>query len=504
MNRCWSTLTSSLFVGALLGLLLTSCTSSKIAFSPDRRFGKAELLEDYRIFRGTLEEYHPSLYWFTPKDSIDYFFAKGESLIRDSMTEVQFRNIISYVISKVRCGHTSVRNSKKYMRYLDTARLPVFPLSVKVWPDSLAVFANLNRTDSILTRGTVITAINNRKVRELVDTLNEHIVTDGWSMNGKYQSLSNRGGLGSQYRNLFGLTEKFIIEYRDAYGTTQTTTIPVFKPVPDSSSTRKTDTSASRRTEPRPRALNPVRNLQIDTTLSSGYMTVNSFSQGNHLRRFINTSFRELKERKINHLIIDVRSNGGGDAVLSTLLTRYLIRKSFTLADSLYAIRRSGSYNRYIRKHFFYRVGMFFVTRKRKDGLYHFGYFERHRYKPKKANHFDGSVYIITGGNSFSATTLFAKALKGQENVKLVGEETGGGSYGNSAWMIPDVKLPHSQLLFRLPLFRLVMDPAAVKEGRGVQPDLYVASTPESIRKGYDPKIELVRQMILKQRLQGK
>ena len=28
-------------------------------------------------------------------------------------------------------------------------------------------------------------------------------------------------------------------------------------------------------------------------------------------------------------------------------------------------------------------------------------------------NHFDGSVYVLTGGNSFSATCLFAGALKG-------------------------------------------------------------------------------------------
>ena len=50
-----------------------------------------------------------------------------------------------------------------------------------------------------------------------------------------------------------------------------------------------------------------------------------------------------------------------------------------------------------------------FLPGKKKDGYYHFRYFERHYFKPKKKNHFDGQVYILTGGNSFSATTLICQ-----------------------------------------------------------------------------------------------
>ena len=92
---------------------------------------------------------------------------------------------------------------------------------------------------------------------------------------------------------------------------------------------------------------------------------------------------------------------------------------------------------------------MLFVTRKRKDHHYHFTHFERHFYKLRSRNHFDGDVYIIIGGNSFSATTLFAYAMKHQKNVTIVGEETGGGSYGNTAWMIPEVVLPQTKVRFR-------------------------------------------------------
>src|SRR4029078_4479532 len=138
-------------------------------------------------------------------------------------------------------------------------------------------------------------------------------------------------------------------------------------------------------------------------------------------------------------------------------------------------------YKSCIEKYFLNRLFMIAFTRKKKDGHFHFGYFERHRFKPKEKNHFNGKSYILIGGNSFSATTLFASALIKQENVTVVGEETGGGAYGNSACLIPDVTLPETGVRFRLPLFRLVIDKNAPKTGRGVEPEVESLPTVDAI-----------------------
>jgi C-terminal processing protease CtpA/Prc len=105
-------------------------------------------------------------------------------------------------------------------------------------------------------------------------------------------------------------------------------------------------------------------------------------------------------------------------------------------------------------------------------------------------------VYILTGGNSFSATTLFANALKGQPNVKIIGEETGGGAYGNTAWFIPDATLPNTQIRFRLPRFHMVMNKNFPKNGRGIMPDIEVKPSVDAIKKGYDVKLEYVKKLI--------
>jgi Peptidase family S41 len=481
-------------------LLAIGCSSSREIYSPQKKYARKDLQQDYKLFRNILEESHPSLYWFTPKDSMAYFFDQGYNQIADSMSEPEFKNILSVVVNKIHCGHTSVKNSKKYIRYLDTARLRIFPLSFKVWGDTIAVTGNLNRYDSVLRRGTIVTSIDGRPARQLVDTFINYLSGDGLNVSSKYQMMSNRGTFGTLYRNVVGLKDSFTVHYLDMYGEEKETIIPVFTPPPPDTTSRKDSIETltrAQRDRQQERVLNGARYVQIDTSLSSAYMVVNTFARGNRLRPFFRKAFRVMRNRNIQHLVVDVRSNGGGDADISTKLTRYLADKKFKLADSLYAVRRSSHYGKYMQWQPMYWTFMQFVTKKRKDGFYHFGYFERHYFSPIKRHHFDGDIYIITGGNSFSATTLFAKVLQGQHNVKIIGEETGGGAYGNSAWMIPDVTLPTTRIRFRLPKFRLVMDEALVKEGRGVIPDIEAAPTLESVRRGIDPKVEMVRKLIL-------
>jgi hypothetical protein len=502
----------SFFAFLIAVLFLVSCGASEKGFRPDHKYAPEDLKKDYGIFRHTLEAWHPSLYWYTSRDSMNYFFDKGYAAITDSMTEPQFRTVLSYVIAQVNCGHTSIRASRPFSHYLDTARLRQFPLILKFWPDTMVVAANLNRRDTVLKRGTLIKTINGRTAQQLTDTLFPYIVTDGYNQTGKYQYLSTGLHFSSWYEALFGYTDTFDIGYTDTSGILRQTRIPIYDPRADTvrrslgrvlqPGTGQRGPGPARKVRPpgrrtrKKRELLFARSLQVDSASHTAFLTLNTFEHGYHLRRFFRHSFEVMADQQVKNLVIDVRSNGGGDASLSTLLTRYLIDKKFKLADSLYAIRRSSRYDRYINNGLLYRFLTFFASSRESDGKYHFGYFERHYYRPFTQNHFDGSVYILTGGNSFSATCLFAGAMKGQANVTLVGEETGGAYYGNTAWMIPDVTLPVTGIRFRLPRFRLVVDQRRVKDGRGVQPDVQALPTLDAIGKGLDFKTARVKELI--------
>jgi hypothetical protein len=484
-------------------IIFSSCSVSKSSFNPSKKYSPEQLNKDYSVFRGALEESHPGIYWYTSKEEMDNYFDWGKKQIKDSLSEEDYRKVLSYIVSKLNCGHTVTRSSKSFARYRDTNTNRIFPLSLKIWPgissqaDTATIAANLIRKDSMLTRGVVVKKIDHRPISTILDTLCQYISSDGYNMTHKYQSLSNRGGFGAAFTSIFGQKENYYIDYLGDDGSEKTAVIPSYNPRADSTNRIAiTRFAKTNRAERKKQIMLATRNLRMDSANRVAFMDLGSFGRGLKLKSFFRTSFKKIRSTGIKDLVVDVRGNGGGSVTNSTFLTKFISDRKFKVADSLYANTRNSRYKKYIDGYFFNRFFMLLMTAKKKDDKYHFGYFERHYFKPKKKNHFDGNVYILTGGNSFSATTLFAQTVKPQDNVIVVGEETGGGAYGNNAWLIPDLTLPITGIRVRLPLFRLVIDKDLPKDGRGVQPEVISVPTTEAIRRGADYKMEKVMELI--------
>lgn len=482
-----------------LPVLLLSCSASRQAYNPDRQFTKQELQSDFRWLRQVLEEKHPSLYWYTTKDSMNQLFDSLYQSIPDSMTELRFGwRVLAPLTHAIRCGHTSFSMSKNWGRFIRGKRIPSFPLFVKTWGDTMVVTGNLNPKDSLLKPGTLITSINGLPVPEILKRIFDHLPLDGYAENVNYVRVSSN--FPYYHRNVFGISSHYRVGYLDSTGRPLLAKVPVWMPEKDSSE-KKPSVQANRipRRQLRKERVESLRSFRIDTALQTGLMTLNTFSNSPRLqlRRFFRRSFRAMRKQELRHLVLDLRGNGGGDVNISSLLTRYVRNSPFGIADSVYS--RSKNFHPFtqrVRMGFFSNLALIFLTRKRDDGMYHFGYWERHRYKPKEKNHFNGKTWVLINGPTFSASTLFCNAVKGQQNVTLVGEEAGGGWHGNNGIMIPDITLPHTRLRVRLPFFRLVQYQHVPKDGRGVQPDIWLPPTVEGVRNAQDRKMMLVKSLI--------
>lgn len=487
-----------LFVFSILSICGQSCRTARTDFRPDRTYSPDSLKGDLAVLKGALEAHHPGLYWYQSPDEWKTQLTLAESTLDQPLTEPEFRKVLRPLVSSIRCGHTSIRVSNRWQRYTDTIPLKkLFPISVRCWTDTMVVLGNLDPKDSVLVRGSQILSINGRNPKQIYTALFPYIFGDGYNETHKYQSLSGWGSFGNYYRQYLDTTSILHIEMVDSVGERHFLTRSLFTPIRDTTPKPKA-TPLSKR-EKRIRKLEGMRSLQIDTKEKQALLRINSFGQGGRLRQFFKKGFRLLEKNQVSDLIIDVRNNGGGRVGHSTALTRYLSDHRFRIADSLYAVRKNSAYSKYIQHHWGFRVSLPILTRKR-NGLYHFGYFERHAFNPKRKDHFSGKVYLLTGGNSFSATTLFVNAVKGQRNTTVIGEETGGGAYGNSAWMIPDLVLPNTGVRMRLPLFRMVMNASLPNNGRGIRPDVPVGSTLESVRRNYDAKMQKATQLIQEDR----
>ncbi len=477
----------------LLNCIFFSCSVSN-SYAPSKNYSQRSLQKDYIVLKNILEEKHPSLYWFTPKDSMDHFFTKYFAMIPDSMNEQQFVwHVLSPLIDKIHCGHTSVSISKAYSKWAENKRLPSFPLFVKVWNDTMAVTGNLNRKDSVFKRGTIITAINGISNHNMIQKMFDHLPEDGYANNINYIRLS--ANFPYFHRNIYGLSKVYTVNHIDSVGNERTDSLPVY--IAPKDSTKKGGlTKTEKRNLPKVKNILQYRSMEIDSSRKFAVMTLNSFDKGK-LRNFFRQSFKNLNRNKISNLVLDIRSNGGGKVELSTLLTRYISRRPFKVADTVFSKAGSlGPYTKYIKGKFFNNIELFFIARKKKDGLYHIGNLERKLYKPKRNNHYDGSVYVLTNGPTFSAASLFCNLIKGQPGITLVGEETGGGWYGNNGIMIPDIILPNTKVRVRLPLFRIVQYQHVAIKGTGISPDIYIPTNYEALLKGFDKKMQVVKGLI--------
>ena len=477
-----------LFFCCLLCCWASIMAQKKLADAP--KIAPALLVQDLQTLHSILEHNHPSLYWYTPKDSMDMHFNVALHAVSDSMAAWKFKNVVATYLSNIKCGHTSVHYSTRLTKQYKAYRYPQFPFLLKVWKDSAVVLASLNTKDSVLKRGTIITAINQTPIKKVIDSIYATMSTDGNSINFKSQVLSNN--FSGWYKSRFGDADTVSqLSFIDSIGNISTAAVPAYspaKPIPDSAVVQNIK-------QPKPA---PIKkwNLTIDSVTHTAFMRVTSFS-GEGLRKFIRRSFKQIHTVGAKNLVIDLRENGGGNIKNSTLLTKYLIDHSFKIADSVVANNRgigkvpTSSFFNVV----YYALAKAVISKKEQDGKYHFKRFEKHYYEPITKDHFDGDIYVLQGGYTFSASTLFIAPIMEQKNVTLIGEETGGGYYGNSAMMIPNIKLPNSGLQCRLPLYRLVMDKTRPK-GNGIMPDILVEPSSYAIKKGFDLKMETVKKII--------
>lgn len=448
--------------------------------------------------RGALTDLHPSLYAYTSKRDLETLFDRCLASLDDSMTEPQFAHrVVARAVSAIRCGHTSVSLSKGYTKAMRGVRLPSFPLYVKAWGDTMVVTRNLNQGDSSIRRGDLLTSVDGRGPAEIRERVSMHLSADGFNETLNEIRLST--SLPYYHRNIFGLSKEYRVGFVDSSGRSGMVRIPCHYPEQDTLLRKDSSKDSSSAIKRGPVAKGTKRGYGIRFEEDGRYavMEIRGFQHSLAMKGFYRRAFRDIRERNIGHLVIDIRNNGGGNVDNQARLARYLKSEPFRVADTAAAVSRSlGKWRRYLSHPVFNGFLLRFFTGRKEDGLYHLRYWERHVNHSKKRDFFKGDVYLMVGGPTFSAASLFAGALKGQSNVTIVGEETGGGAYSNNGLLIPTLTLPNTGIRVRLPLFRLVPDKDAPMDGRGVIPDVWVGPTLESVRKGVDSKMEAVRSLI--------
>jgi C-terminal processing protease CtpA/Prc len=207
------------------------------------------------------------------------------------------------------------------------------------------------------------------------------------------------------------------------------------------------------------------------------------------LGKFIDQAFGDIDAKKSAALILDLRNNGGGEDALGKLLLSHLVDEPFRYYDDLVVNAMEFSF----KKHISNAGGM--PTRlfeKRPDGKYrmikHPNWGEQKPSQPV----FPGKVYALINGGSFSTTCEFLSHLHARKRAVFIGEESGGGYYGNTSGGGIRLATPNTKLVVGIPLMTYYLAvPGNHEANHGVVPDYPVHYSIDEVLVGKDKEIEL-------------
>ena len=470
----------------LFVIIYLSSFSQKKEFDIQKKHSVKEVLEDIDYTEKYLTKFHPDPYRYISKDSLHSFVAYIKSKVDTPLTEMQVRYCIKRIVVKIGCGHTDAAASKKYAKAIKKINRPVLPLNVFVTDSNKLIVLNNLSSDSTISPGDEIVSIGNRPVKNILKTIYATITTDGYNETCKKQ-VARYNSFKYYYSFCYGFQLEYIVKIKHQNNSITNHKLSAISTLKDTLILPKMD------------SLIPIRKTKtcsysvIHQNKSIAVLDINAF-RGMHWRNFFRKSFKDIKQKHIENLVIDLRDNGGGQINLGLIFLSYLIDEKLVLPFDKKI--NATAFNPKYKMGFSMRaVPIIFALRppeRFKNGrLRH--YFIAH---PKKRKQFKGQIYVLTNGKSFSMSGVAATYLKYKSNAIIVGEETGANIAGSNAAISGQIILPHSKIKVFIPLYHLYHDIDVKNEGRGLIPDYPTKYTKENIFNGTDVDMKKVLELV--------
>lgn len=497
---------------SLLGLmiLIFSCNSvQKYNRQRETKLPPNELKDDVDYAYRKLKELHPNLFWYISEQDLNKKFDSLKLTITDSLSPVDFYFKIQPVVAEIREGHLAVRipgkrYSNKEIRVMKNKKGLFTRLDYYVENQKLFVKANKDSIEKILP-GTEIISINDVPVEKYMQKYRKLMTSDGY--NSTFYPYYLKDSFFNYYsaENGFLDSAKVEIKYENVTKTIYLTRESKTEKDKEKDKLQNKG-NAEKRTKDYVAATDSYNRsltyLDQDSTIA--YIKVKSFSRS-YSDRFYKETFQKIKDKKVTHLVIDVRENYGGSLSEINNLYSYLAEEPFTLVKkpemtSRYSPLKINYFRKsspitYIFKAIFSPIvftRQFLVGKKGKDGKAYYRMKYSKQTKPQETA-FHGKVYVLINGGSFSASSIITSKLKNDQRAILVGEETGGANDGTVAGFYSYQSLPNSKL--QLPIGLLLLQPnikfTATK--KGVTPNVEILNTLESTLNKQDTQLDWVK-----------
>jgi C-terminal processing protease CtpA/Prc len=245
--------------------------------------------------------------------------------------------------------------------------------------------------------------------------------------------------------------------------------------------------------------------LEIIDSLKTAVLTFNTFEDSSWLT-FLEPSFKTIRDKKIQNLIIDVRQNRGGSDLYGSNLYAYLALAPYEYynhieirLDSLndpilkYGFLDTAGLQGHVGKNYLKKMpnGNYLVDKKQNAIL------DDAPLTPAE-NSFKGKVFILTSYKTSSGGSEFCGIAHFLKRAVFIGQETGGGYCGNSSGKLFILSLPNTKIRALVPLMRYYAAVGNCQGQGGIKPDYEITPSIEDLNPNTDREMKTALDLIRK------
>jgi len=410
-------------------------------------FSVEDLRHDLQQLRRILEEEHACPFEYTGKAAFEALYEKQRRLIDRPMRYEEFFRIAAPLTAKIGCMHTALWMPG---RFFELGKDNLFPLRVRLIEDRLVVAGGYGGPPEV-PAGSVILEINGLAADQVFGAL--RAITSADALNPYFIDTQVEKRFSMFYASVFGFPEKYTVTYTSPGGKTRMTA--ELRPA-DLASVRKAVFANFD---------HPPLTIEFRDDIRTAVMTVKTFSYYDrvaYFREFMAASFREIKAKGVENLVLDLRGNDGGDPFCAVILYSYLEKD-----PAPYFAEPYGKYAPLAEP------------------------------VPLPEYHFTGNLYTLLDGRCGSTNGHFCALLEYHGIGKFVGTPSGS-TYVCNAGKNSEVRLDKTSLILTLGRSSFAAAVEGMDKSKPIFPDHPVRETYRDFLDGRDVFLETVLRLIEK------
>lgn len=201
-------------------------------------------------------------------------------------------------------------------------------------------------------------------------------------------------------------------------------------------------------------------------------------------------TFKDINERNLKKLIVDIRHNGGGNSHMGEIFLSFVNDKPYRLTAGG-ELKISKPVKQYFRRTipWYYKGFLYLVPS---------GITINYSYKPhkptKNESFYNGKYCVLIGTNTFSSANLFANAIQDYSLATLIGENTAEpcNDYGDMIAFM----LPNTQLIARTSFQKFIRANGDKKDTNSVIPNYKIVPSFTDMKNRKDIVLDFAKEWI--------